>query len=64
MNIRELIETINSRSSYINNWWLANPSKDCLTEEDEGLMTSQLNQLEQETKELVEKLNMLDKIIG
>ena len=63
-NIYELLRTVVSRTEYINNWWKANPSKEELSEDDEGLLSSQLEELEYEIKKLETKVNEVRNIIG
>ena len=63
-NINKLLETIVSRSDYIDSWWRANPSKDCLSEDDEELLTTQLSELGNEIEELEIKINKVRDLIG
>ena len=63
-SVYELLMTVVSRSGYINDWWKANPSKDCLSEDDENLLTSQLDELEYEVKKLQAKIDEMKNIIG
>lgn len=63
-NIYDLLKKIVSRESYINDWWRANPSKDCLSEDDEELLTTQLSELGNEIEELEIKINKVRDLIG
>lgn len=63
-SIYDLLSKVVSRESYINNWWRANPSKDCLSEDDEELLTSQLNELGNDIRNLENKINELRNLIG
>lgn len=63
-NIYDLLKRIVSRESYINDWWRANPSKDCLSEDDEELLTTQLSELGNEIEELEIKINKVRDLIG
>lgn len=63
-NIYDLLKKIVSRESYINDWWRANPSKDCLSEDDEELLTTQLSELGNEIEELEIKINHVRIMIG
>lgn len=63
-SIYDLLKRIVSRESYINDWWRANPSKDCLSEDDEELLTTQLSELGNEIEELEIKINKVRDLIG
>ena len=63
-SLYDLLNKVVSRESYINDWWRANPSKDCLSEDDEELLTSQLNELGNDIKKLETRINELRNLIG
>ena len=62
--IYNLLMNVVSRSSFVNDWWKGNPSKDCLSEDDENLLSSQLDELEYEVKKLQAKIDEMKNIIG